>query len=360
MRCFSSALSCGPLALTFRTPDGRTQRTCSTRSRTLFGRSRLLGLWDSGSAPSCTSSCVAADFCLYGSKTDADPDLACTFFLFVFFSFSGQHLVLCRRHHSRIEGLGRYWSVRKTLRETPATSADALHPRFHLPALTYLHDNFLPSCWLSITVASFYFKVVFGETAQRALRYLTPTSRRRAQLADFVLSSVFVALSALGNVMSVTFAQSRVNQGAFSPALRLTRDVDSAPFPELGKEGFLPFTKFWASNWPVGAPLPGLIVHLIPSVVIILGPPAAVAYPFILGPSFLSRRSSTPPLNPPRAFPKQTSKVTRARSSTSSSLWDSCGFGSSAPTSCGPSACGSLSRSSSSSVSKTDFLLLSQ
>ncbi|KAM0747479.1 amino acid transporter [Meredithblackwellia eburnea MCA 4105] len=95
-----------------------------------------------------------------------------------------------------------------------------------------------------VTVASYYFLVVFGEKAQRAL-------------------SVFVALSALGNVLTVTFAQSRVNQ-------------------ELGKEGILPFTKFWASNWPFGAPLPGLIVHLIPSVIIILGPPAKVAYPFIL------------------------------------------------------------------------------
>lgn len=47
-----------------------------------------------------------------------------------------------------------------------------------------------------VTVASYYFLVVFGRTAQRAL-------------------SVFVALSALGNVLSVTFAQSRVNQGQF-------------------------------------------------------------------------------------------------------------------------------------------------
>jgi hypothetical protein len=41
------------------------------------------------------------------------------------------------------------------------------------------------------------------------------------------------------------------------------------PFIELAKEGIpLPFgNKFWASNWPTGkSPLPGLIVHLIPSV----------------------------------------------------------------------------------------------
>ncbi|KAI0037186.1 amino acid transporter [Vararia minispora EC-137] len=98
-----------------------------------------------------------------------------------------------------------------------------------------------------VTVASLFFKNVFGTQAQRAL-------------------SVFVALSALGNVITVTFAASRVNQ-------------------ELAKEGVpLPFgNKFWASNWPTGkSPLPGLIVHLIPSVIVIIGPPPAVAYPFIL------------------------------------------------------------------------------
>lgn len=98
-----------------------------------------------------------------------------------------------------------------------------------------------------VTVASLFFHNVFGETAQRAL-------------------TVFVALSAIGNVITVTFGASRVNQ-------------------ELAKEGIpLPFgNRFWASNWPTGkSPLPGLIIHLIPSVVIILGPPPSIAYPFIL------------------------------------------------------------------------------
>ncbi|KAF8955657.1 amino acid transporter [Flammula alnicola] len=98
-----------------------------------------------------------------------------------------------------------------------------------------------------VTVAALFFGNVFGAKAEKAL-------------------SVFVALSALGNVITVTYAASRVNQ-------------------ELAKEGVpLPFgNKFWASNWPTGkSPLPGLIVHLIPSVIIILGPPPAVAYPFIL------------------------------------------------------------------------------
>ncbi|KAM5543600.1 hypothetical protein V8D89_002851 [Ganoderma adspersum] len=86
-----------------------------------------------------------------------------------------------------------------------------------------------------VTVASLFFNKVFGAKAQKAL-------------------TVF------------TFAASRVNQ-------------------ELAKEGIpLPFgSKFWASNWPTGkSPLPGLIVHLIPSIVVIIAPPPAVAYPFIL------------------------------------------------------------------------------
>ncbi|RPD60343.1 high affinity methionine permease [Lentinus tigrinus ALCF2SS1-6] len=98
-----------------------------------------------------------------------------------------------------------------------------------------------------VTVASLFFHNVFGAKAQKAL-------------------TVFVALSALGNVITVTFAAARINQ-------------------ELAKEGIpLPFgNRFWASNWPTGkSPLPGLIIHLIPSVIIIIGPPPSVAYPFIL------------------------------------------------------------------------------
>ncbi|KIJ63366.1 hypothetical protein HYDPIDRAFT_29618 [Hydnomerulius pinastri MD-312] len=98
-----------------------------------------------------------------------------------------------------------------------------------------------------VTVAALFFQNVFGTVAERAL-------------------TVFVALSALGNVITITFAASRVNQ-------------------ELAKEGIpLPFgNKFWASNWPTGkSPLPGLIIHLIPSVIVIIAPPPNVAYPFIL------------------------------------------------------------------------------
>ncbi|ORY63341.1 amino acid permease [Pseudomassariella vexata] len=93
-------------------------------------------------------------------------------------------------------------------------------------------------------VAASLFRNVFGETAERAL-------------------SVFVALSALGNVMSVIFSQGRLVQ-------------------ELGREGILPFSKFWASNRPFNAPLAGLFWHWLICVITILAPPPGDAYNFIL------------------------------------------------------------------------------
>ncbi|KAH7055968.1 amino acid/polyamine transporter I [Macrophomina phaseolina] len=95
-----------------------------------------------------------------------------------------------------------------------------------------------------VTVASFFMLKVFGATAARLL-------------------AVLVALSALGNVMTVTFAQSRVNQ-------------------ELAKEGVLPYPKFWASSWPLGSPGAGLLLHYIPSVIVIAAVPFGDAYAFIL------------------------------------------------------------------------------
>ncbi|KAG2361224.1 high affinity methionine permease [Suillus spraguei] len=98
-----------------------------------------------------------------------------------------------------------------------------------------------------VTVGALFFRNVFGSVAERAL-------------------SVFIALSALGGVITTTFSASRVNQ-------------------ELAKEGLpLPFgNKFWASNWPTGkSPLPGLIIQLIPCVIVIIAPPPNIAYPFIL------------------------------------------------------------------------------
>ncbi|KAK1750378.1 amino acid/polyamine transporter I [Echria macrotheca] len=93
-------------------------------------------------------------------------------------------------------------------------------------------------------VAASLFRNVFGGTAERAL-------------------SVFVALSAFGNVLSVIFSQGRLVQ-------------------ELGREGVLPFSRLWASNKPFNAPLAGLFEHWAVSVIIMLAPPPGDAYNFIL------------------------------------------------------------------------------
>ncbi|KAF7298690.1 Amino acid transporter [Mycena indigotica] len=119
----------------------------------------------------------------------------------------------------------------------------------------------------NVTVASLFFKNVFGEKAEKALSKFHP-------LVSFQALISLPLLHLPSNTITVTYAAARVNQ-------------------ELAKEGVpLPFgNRIWASNWPTGkSPLGGLIIHLIPSarshdffgMIVIIGPPPAVAYPFIL------------------------------------------------------------------------------
>ena len=63
--------------------------------------------------------------------------------------------------------------------------------------------------------------------------------------------------------MTVTYAHARVNQ-------------------EIAKEGILPFSSFWASTWPMGAPTGGLFLHFIPSIIMITAIPFGDAYNFII------------------------------------------------------------------------------
>ncbi|PMD47200.1 high affinity methionine permease [Hyaloscypha variabilis F] len=93
-------------------------------------------------------------------------------------------------------------------------------------------------------VAATFFRNMFGTRAERVL-------------------SVFVALSAFGNVLSVIFSQGRLVQ-------------------EIGREGILPFSRLWASNKPRNAPFMGLFEHWLVSVIIMIAPPPGDAYNFIL------------------------------------------------------------------------------
>ncbi|OAG09750.1 methionine permease [Paraphaeosphaeria sporulosa] len=72
-----------------------------------------------------------------------------------------------------------------------------------------------------------------------------------------------VALSGAGNVMVVTFALARLNQ-------------------EIARQGFLPFSNILASTEPFNAPMGALIVHYIPSLLVIALPPSNEVYSFIL------------------------------------------------------------------------------
>ncbi|KAK0716259.1 amino acid permease-domain-containing protein [Lasiosphaeris hirsuta] len=93
-------------------------------------------------------------------------------------------------------------------------------------------------------VAALFFARVFGPTVGR------------------IILPLAVATSAIGNVMVVSFSLARLNQ-------------------EIARQGFLPFGDFFSSSKPFGAPLGGLIIHWIPSVIVI-SIPAKNIYSFIL------------------------------------------------------------------------------
>lgn len=93
-------------------------------------------------------------------------------------------------------------------------------------------------------VVSLFFRHVFGRSAERA-------------------ASVFVALSTLGNVIAVIFSQGRIVQ-------------------QLGREGCLPFSRFFATLKPFGTPFVGLMQHWIVCIITILAPPPGDAYNFVM------------------------------------------------------------------------------
>jgi amino acid transporter len=51
---------------------------------------------------------------------------------------------------------------------------------------------------------------------------------------------------------------------------------------EIARQGFLPFPRILASSMPFNAPMGGLIVHYIPSLLVIALPPSSDVYSFIL------------------------------------------------------------------------------
>jgi phosphatidylinositol 4-kinase len=97
----------------------------------------------------------------------------------------------------------------------------------------------------NVTVAAKFFENVWGPSSfvTRAL-------------------PVFIALSALGNVFAQSFAMPRVKQ-------------------ELAKEGVLPFSRLWASDWPRQAPTGSIFLHWLFTVALILGSQTSDVYTFV-------------------------------------------------------------------------------
>ncbi|OBZ78204.1 High-affinity methionine permease [Grifola frondosa] len=77
------------------------------------------------------------------------------------------------------------------------------------------------------------------------------------------VSSAIIAMSTLANVLAVLFTHGRVVQ-------------------ELGREGVLPFSAFFASNKPFNTPLPGLFAQWLVTSMLVLMVPPGDAYLFML------------------------------------------------------------------------------
>lgn len=101
----------------------------------------------------------------------------------------------------------------------------------------------------------------------------------------------FIALSALGNIFAQSFAMPR----GMSPDSTVKFSLPStgtqlllthAPCTklvkqELAKEGILPFSRFFASDWPFSAPSGAIFLHWLFTVVLILGLNIQETYTFV-------------------------------------------------------------------------------
>ena len=92
------------------------------------------------------------------------------------------------------------------------------------------------------TTASLFFTAVFGEQAAKGL-------------------NILVILSAFGNLVTVLIGQSRVIR-------------------EIGRQGVLPYPKFWVTTKPFGTPIGPYLLKWAMTVLMILAPPAGDAFNF--------------------------------------------------------------------------------
>ncbi|KAK5409227.1 low-affinity methionine permease [Exophiala xenobiotica] len=122
----------------------------------------------------------------------------------------------------------------------------------------------LTACIMYILVNIAYLAVVPLDEIKRSRELIAALFFERVFGAGFgnKFLPLSIALSAAGNVMVVTFSLARVNQ-------------------EIARQGFLPYAGMLASSEPFGSPMGGLIVHYVPSILVIVLPPSATVYSFI-------------------------------------------------------------------------------
>lgn len=138
----------------------------------------------------------------------------------------------------------------------------------------------MTACVMYVLVNVAYLAVVPLEDVKRSRELIAALFFERVFGAGFgnIFLPLAIALSAAGNVMVVTF--SLVCTSVF-PIPFLADKQQARVNQEVARQGFLPFSDVLASSKPFNSPMGGLIVHYVPSVLVIAIPPSATVYSFI-------------------------------------------------------------------------------
>lgn len=141
----------------------------------------------------------------------------------------------------------------------------------------------LTACIMYVLVNVAYFAVVPLEDIQESGELIAALFFERVFEPGFgnIFLPSAIAVSAAGNVMVVTFSLVSLPKvmalvGSFANILCKARLNQ-----EIARQGFLPYAGLLASSKPFNAPLGGLIVHYVPSLLVIVLPPSSDVYAFI-------------------------------------------------------------------------------